>query len=269
MDKSQEEKIKGAVRAHYGARAAEVAPSCCGGPEPCCGEANVEVQADAAIETDSRCCADVRAIESLGCGDPLAFVDFQEGQVILDLGSGFGLEVILAAQMVGESGKVIGLDMTPEMIDKATKNSERAGVGHITDFRLGEMEAMPVEDASVDWIMSNCVVNLSPDKGRVFQEAYRVLKPGGKMMISDLVSSDLPEEVKRDLTSWAQCVGGTVEEAEYLALMTNAGFEEVGVVDRFDATAALLGSTCCGPAPDVTTGPRIESIRVSATKPSG
>jgi arsenite methyltransferase len=265
MEKSREEKIKGAVKAYYGARAAEVVPSCCG-PEPCCGEATVEAQAAAATESDSRCCADAGTVSSLGCGDPLGFVDFQEGQVVLDLGSGFGLEVILAAQMVGESGKVIGLDMTPEMIDKARKNSERAGVGHVTDFRLGEMEKMPVDDESVDWVISNCVVNLSPDKERVFREAHRVLKPGGKMMISDLVSSDLPEEVKRDLTSWAQCLGGTVEEAEYLGLMTNAGFDEVVVVDRFDASAALLGSTCCGPAPDATTGPRIESIRVSATK---
>jgi SAM-dependent methyltransferase len=268
VDESRDEQIKGAVKAYYGARAAEVVPSCCG-PEPCCGEANVEVEAAAATETDSRCCADAGTVSSLGCGDPLAFVEFQEGQVVLDLGSGFGMEAILAAQMVGESGKVIGLDLTPEMIDKAKKNAERAGVEHIAEFRLGEMEEMPVDNESVDWIISNCVVNLSPDKDRVFQEAYRVLKPGGKMVISDLVSSDLPEEVKRDLTSWAQCLGGTVEEAEYLGLMRSAGFDEVGVVDRFDASAALLGSTCCGPAPDATNGPKIESIRVSATKTTG
>lgn len=268
VDEFREEQIKGAVKAYYGARAAEVVPSCCG-PEPCCGEANVEAQTAVAAGEASRCCADAGTVSSLGCGDPLAFVDFQEGQVVLDLGSGFGMEAILAAQMVGEGGKVIGLDMTPAMIDKATKNAERAGVAPITEFRLGEMEEMPVDDESVDWIISNCVVNLSPDKAKVFQEAHRVLKAGGKMMISDLVSSELPEEVKKDLTSWAQCLGGTVEEAEYLGLMTNAGFDEVVVVDRFDASAALLGSICCGPAPDVTTGPRIESIRVSATKTSG
>jgi len=268
VDKSREEQIRGAVKDYYGARAREVVPSCCG-PEPCCGEANVEAQAAVAAEEDSRCCADAGTVSSLGCGDPLAFVDFQEGQVVLDLGSGFGTEAILAAQMVGERGKVIGLDMTPEMIDKARKNAERAGEQHVAEFRLGEMEEMPVDDESVDWIISNCVVNLSPDKAKVFQEAYRVLKPGGKIMISDLVSSGLPEEVKRDLTSWAQCLGGTLEEAEYLSLMKNAGFDEVVVVDRFDATAAFLGSSCCGPAPDATTGPRIESIRVSAIKTSG
>jgi SAM-dependent methyltransferase len=267
VDKPREQKIKDAVRAYYGARATEPQASCCG-PAPCCVDTDSEAQTDSASEGESRCCAEVGAIDSLGCGDPLAFVDFQEGQVVLDLGSGFGLEVILAAQMVGETGKVIGLDMTPAMIDKAKKNAERAGVGHTTDFRLGEMENMPVEDESVDWIISNCVLNLSPHKERVFQEAYRVLKPGGRMMISDLVSSGLPEVLKRDLTSWAQCLGGTVEEAEYLGLMTDAGFEEVVVVDRFDATVALVGSGCCGPSTDATSGPRIESIRVSATKRS-
>jgi arsenite methyltransferase len=205
---------------------------------------------------------------SLGCGNPLAFSEVQQGQVVLDLGSGLGMDVILAAQRVGQEGKVIGLDMTPEMIDRAKGNAERAGVGEITDFRLGEMEDMPVADESVDWIISNCVVNLSPDKERVFQEAYRVLKPGGQMLVSDLVSTGLPEELKRDLSSWSQCLGGTVEEAQYLQLVKDSGFEQVEVVDRTDATPSLLGAECCGGSRDEEGCLRVDSIRVRAVKPS-
>lgn len=268
VDKSQEERIKEAVKAYYGARAQEVVPSCCG-PGACCGGPSTEQQAVAVPEADAPCCTDEWAVGSLGCGDPLAFVDLQEGQVVLDLGSGLGLEVILAAQMVGDKGKVIGLDMTPEMIDRARKNAERAGLQHVAEFRLGEMEQMPVDDESVDWIISNCVVNLSPDKERVFREAFRVLKPGGTMLISDLVSSGLPEEVKSDLTSWAQCLGGTIEESEYLDLIRKAGFEKAVVVERVDASPLLSGAGCCSSAPAESGRPRIDSIRVRAVKGTG
>jgi arsenite methyltransferase len=268
VDKSQEERVKEAVKAYYGARAQQVVPSRCS-PEACCGGVSAEEQAVAVPQADSQCCTDRWAVGSLGCGDPLAFVDFQEGQVVLDLGSGLGMEVILAAQMVGDRGKVIGLDMTPEMIDKASKNAERAGVEHIAEFRLGEMEEMPVDDESVDWIISNCVINLSPDKSRVFEEAYRVLKPSGKMLISDLVSSGLPEEVRKDLTSWAQCLGGTIAESEYLDLIMKAGFEEAVVVEKVDASALLSGAVCCSLAPAGSGRARVESIRVRAVKSAG
>ena len=268
MEKGQEELIKETVKSYYGARAQQIEPSCCG-PEPCCGGVTAEEQAVAACEADVSCCADQGTVGSLGCGNPLAFVDFQEGQVVLDLGSGLGLEVILAAQMVGDKGRVIGLDMTPEMVERATRNAARAGVQHIVEFRLGEIEHMPVDDGSVDWIISNCVINLSTDKERVFQEAFRVLKPGGTMLISDLVSSGLPEEVKRDLTSWAQCLGGTVEEEEYLGLIKDAGFVEVAVVDRVGGSALLSGASCCSPAPAESGRPRIDSIRVRAVKEAG
>jgi arsenite methyltransferase len=268
VDKSQEERIKEAVKAYYGAQAQQVVPTC-RGPEACCGEASIEPQSTPVIETESRCCADVETVGSLGCGNPLAFVDFQEGEVVLDLGSGLGLEVILAARMVGDKGKVIGLDMTPEMIERATKNAERAGVQHITDFRLGEMEDMPVNDGSVDWIISNCVVNLSPDKERVFQEAFRVLKPGGQMLISDLVSSGLSEHVRKDLTSWAQCLGGTIEESEYLDLIRKAGFEDIVVMEKVDASAILPASGCCSSSANAGERPRVDSIRVRAMKGAG
>lgn len=265
VDKSREELIKEAVKSYYGARAREVEPSCCG-PAPCCGAASIEAQTGGASDPQVVCCAGEETVGSLGCGNPLAFVEIEEGQVVLDLGSGLGMEAILAARMVGDRGKVIGLDMTAEMTERARRNAARAGVQHIAEFRLGEMEGMPVDDESVDWIISNCVINLSPDKERVFREAYRVLKPGGKMLISDLVSSGLPEEMKRDLTAWAQCVGGTVEETEYLRLIEEAGFSQVTVVERTDASALLAGSGCCASASDLAGSPTVSSIRVSATK---
>jgi len=265
VEKSREERIKEAVKVYYGARAQMVTPSCCG-PQACCGEVQAGTQDVATPQSESACCSGVSAESSLGCGNPLDFVGIQEGEVVLDLGSGLGLEVILAARMVGDGGTVIGLDMTPEMIDKARQNAERAGVGHIAEFRLGEMENMPVEDKSVDRIVSNCVVNLSPDKDRVFGEAYRVLKPGGTLLISDLVSSGLPEEVRQDLSSWAQCLGGTVEEAEYLRLIEEAGFDEIAVVDKVDASALLAGTGCCCGVVEEKEQPRVASISVRAVK---
>ena len=161
---------------------------------------------------------------------------------------------------------VIGLDVTPEMVERATKNAGRAGVEEIVEFRLGEMEDMPIDDESVDLIISNCVVNLSPDKEKVFQEAYRVLKPGGRMLISDIVASGFPEEIKNDLSSWAGCVAGALEESEYLRVIGDAGFEDIAVVDRADATDLLLGAECCGTPAERPNTPRISSIQVKAAK---
>ncbi len=265
VEKSREERIKGAVKAYYGARAQLAMPSCCG-PQACCGGVQPGAQDGDVPQSESACGTAVSTVPSLGCGSPLAFVGLREGEVLLDLGSGLGLDVILAARMVGTGGKVIGLDMTPEMIEKARQNAERAGVGHMVEFRLGEMEDMPVESESVDRIISNCVVNLSPDKERVFSEAYRVLKPGGALLISDLVSSGLPEEVRNDLSAWAQCLGGTLEEAEYLRLIKKAGFEEVTVVDRVNAFGLLAGTDCCCGAVEKRGGPRVDSISVRAVK---
>jgi arsenite methyltransferase len=256
MDKQREEKIKEAVRAHYTA-SAKKSGACCGGG----------VDARALGYTDQEIsCLPAATGSSLGCGNPLGFCELQEGQVVLDLGSGLGIDVILAARQVGPTGKVIGLDMTPEMIDRATRNAANAGVQDTVEFRLGGMEDMPVEDASVDWIISNCVINLSPDKQRAFQEAYRVLKPGGQMVVSDLVSSGLPDEWRTELATWASCLGGTIEEAEYLRLIEHAGFHQVAVVEKVDATAAMLGEGCCGPAGYRRAGLTVDSIRVRAVK---
>lgn len=265
MKKSREELIREAVKSHYGALAGEAEPSCCG-PAPCCGAESLQEQTCGTSDPQAVCCVGGETAGSLGCGDPLAFVEIQEGQTVLDLGSGLGVEAIVAARMVGDSGKVIGVDMTAGMIDGARRNAARAGVLHIAEFRLGEIEDMPVDDESVDWIISNCVVNLSTDKERVFQEAFRVLKPGGTMLISDLVSSGLPEEVREDLTSWAQCLGGTIEESEYLALIRKAGFQDVAVLEKVDVSAPLPGGACCSSGTEVGERLRVDSIKVKATK---
>jgi ubiquinone/menaquinone biosynthesis C-methylase UbiE len=161
---------------------------------------------------------------AMGCGNPPAIAGLKPGEVVLDLGSGGGIDVFLAARQVGPTGKVIGLDMTQEMIDLAQKNAQRVGAQNV-EFRLGEMEDMPIEDGSIDVIISNCVINLSPDKARVFAEAYRVLRPGGRMVISDLVTEgDLPPAVKESVEAWVGCVAGAMEKREYLEKIEAAGF---------------------------------------------
>ena len=167
-----------------------------------------------------------------GCGNPLAIEEIKEGEVVLDLGSGAGLDCFLASKKVGPGGKVIGLDMTEEMLAKANSNREKLGLKNV-EFRMGEMEKMPVTDGSVDVIISNCVINLSPEKEKVFREAFRVLKPGGRMMISDTVlEKELPPEVRKDPVAWASCIGGAVMEKQYLKLMEEAGFQEIQVLAR-------------------------------------
>jgi ubiquinone/menaquinone biosynthesis C-methylase UbiE len=159
-----------------------------------------------------------------GCGNPTALAELRQGETVLDLGSGGGIDALLAAQKVGPTGKVIGVDMTPEMIDTARQNAHKSGVTNI-EFRLGEIEHLPVADGSVDVIISNCVINLSPDKDQVFREAYRVLKRGGRMLVSDMMTSGLPEEMRKNISLWADCVGGAIEVDKYLHEMKAAGFE--------------------------------------------
>jgi SAM-dependent methyltransferase len=170
---------------------------------------------------------------SFGCGNPLAFAEVMPGESILDLGSGGGIDCFIAADRVGKSGRVIGLDMTEEMIDQARKTAAENGYDNV-EFRFGKIEEMPVENADVDWVISNCVINLSPEKEKVFAEAFRVLKPGGRLLISDVVAEDLPDEMRNDIAAWASCVAGAVTEGQYLGMIRDAGFEEVEIVDRLD-----------------------------------
>ncbi len=168
----------------------------------------------------------------LGCGNPVALASLTKGEVVLDLGSGGGIDVFLAAKKVGPTGKAIGVDMTEEMIQKARATASKYGYENV-EFKLGEIEKLPIEDDSVDVIISNCVINLSPDKEKVFREAHRVLKPGGRLMISDLVTEgELPEEVRKSFDAWAGCIAGALEKNEYLNTMRRAGFKNVKIASE-------------------------------------
>ena len=215
-------------------------------------------------------------LNSFGCGNPVGFAEVKAGDVVLDLGSGAGLDVLLASKKVGPKGKVIGLDMTAEMIEKAKENASKAGATNV-EFRLGEMENMPIEDGGVDWIISNCVINLSPDKKKVFQEAYRVLKPRGEILVSDIVAEGIPEELKSYL--WSSCVGGALDEKSYLRMIREAGFEDVKIVGRLDydreMMKGLMESGCLDLPQEVKkkingkgrkSKAKIASIKVSAKK---
>jgi len=180
---------------------------------------------------------------SLGCGDPVTLASLQPGQVVLDLGSGGGIDCFLAAKRVGATGRVIGVDMTSEMLEKARLNKEKLGVANV-EFRLGEIEHLPVPDSNVDVVISNCVINLSPDKKQVFREAYRVLKPGGRLAVSDIVTDGpLPAIVQKSLAAWAGCVAGALKIEDYISAIEEAGFMDVELtpvyLDRHQIDAAI------------------------------
>jgi len=196
---------------------------------------------------------------SLGCGDPVTIAALAPGETVLDLGSGGGIDCFLAARQVGPQGHVIGVDMTPEMLTRANASRDRLGMVNV-EFRQGQIEALPVKDNSIDVVMSNCVINLSPDKAAVFGEIFRVLKPGGRVSISDIVTEgEFSEELRADLAQWAECVTGAIDSDEYLALMRRAGFSDIAIVDKTDAEP-VLGA----PQPGM---PRVYSARITARKP--
>jgi SAM-dependent methyltransferase len=172
------------------------------------------------------------ALASAGCGNPTALAGLKEGEVVLDLGSGGGIDIFIAAKKVGPEGKAIGVDMTDEMLELARRNAEEVGIENV-EFRKGDIEDLPVEDESVDVIISNCVINLAPDKDKVFTEAFRVLRPGGRMLVSDKVTKgSLPEEVRNDPDAWAACISGALDEDVYVGKIRDAGFEKVSVVSK-------------------------------------
>jgi N-acetylglutamate synthase-like GNAT family acetyltransferase/SAM-dependent methyltransferase len=189
---------------------------------------------------------------SFGCGNPLAFAGVEAGQVVLDIGSGAGIDCLIAAEKVGSAGRVIGLDMTPEMIERARRNAREAGASNV-EFRLGDAEKMPVDDASVDWVISNCVINLSPDKPAVFREISRVLKPGGRISISDIVAEDLPAAIRDSRDAWTGCLAGAISEVEYVRGLEAAGLRGVRASSRlvYDASQlqGLFGDSACGLTP--------------------
>lgn len=230
------DEIHDLVREHYAERIKNNA-SCCGpssSDASCCGPSN----SSSCCSTDSSLYpADLLAIlpegestVSYGCGDPITLASLQPGQTVLDLGSGAGLDCFFAAKKVGETGHVIGVDMTPEMIERAQSSARRLNLQNV-EFRQGYLEALPVEANTVDVIISNCVINLSPDKAKVFTEAFRVLKPGGKLAVSDIVTDGpLPESIKKSLSAWAGCVAGAVEADEYVGMMKSVGFTDISII---------------------------------------
>jgi SAM-dependent methyltransferase len=238
MDDPQDD-VRHYVREHYGKIAENFsggansagASSCCGSSASSAACAcNSESQLLQIYETPDaiNLPADVTGL-SLGCGDPITLAELQPGQTVLDLGSGGGIDCFLAARQVGPQGKVIGVDMTPAMLEKARLNKHKLGAENV-DFRLGEIEHLPVADASVDVIISNCVINLSPDKPQVLREAYRVLKPGGRLAISDVVTDGpLDDEVRASLSAWAGCVAGAPDRQDYIRFIREAGFAEVEI----------------------------------------
>jgi len=210
------------VREHYAERIKNSA-SCCGPSAGSCSDSNLYPVDLLATLPEGE------SAVSYGCGDPITLASLQPGQTVLDLGSGAGLDCFFAAKKVGATGHVIGVDMTPEMIERATSSAKRMNVTNV-EFRQGYLEDLPVDANSVDVIISNCVINLSPDKIKVFAEAFRVLKPGGKLAVSDIVTEgDLPEAVKQSLSAWAGCVAGAVEAKEYIGMMEAVGFTDVSV----------------------------------------
>jgi arsenite methyltransferase len=254
------EQVKAAVREAYGRIATKVRSTGCCGSNGCCGP-GAEATSDALGYTDE----DRRAVPDgadlgLGCGNPQAIAALKPGERVLDLGSGAGFDAFLAARQVGETGTVIGVDMTAEMIGKARGNVGKTDLRNV-EFRLGEIEHLPVADSSVDVIMSNCVINLSTDKPAVFREAFRVLAPGGRLAIADIVATrEIPDAVRNDLKAYAGCVSGAALVADVEALLGAAGFKDVSI--EFNGNSASLVE---GWSPGA--GSLVVSALIRATKP--
>jgi SAM-dependent methyltransferase len=264
----EDRKIKEVVKKAYG-KVARQKSSCC--PDvSCCGTPETAQDISTRIGYAER---DIQSVPEgadmgLGCGNPIALASLREGETVLDLGAGGGFDCFLAANKVGASGRIIGVDMTPEMVEKAGQNARKGGYKNV-EFRLGEIENLPVEDNSVDVVISNCVINLVPDKKKAFSEAFRVLKPGGRIMISDIVLlQELPERIKQSLELYVGCLSGAALKHEYLLAVKEAGFEEVKIVDEavFPAESLADGPTAAAIIADLRlSSGQIEKIAASVT----
>ena len=244
--------VKETVRLRYGAAATRVlsggAGSCC--DSSCCGGApstgqRDPITADLYDADQTACLPGDAVVASLGCGNPTALAELHEGETVLDLGSGGGIDVLLSARRVGPTGKAYGLDMTDEMLQLARANAASAGAANV-EFLKGEIEQIPLPDNSVDVIISNCVINLSADKRKVFGEAFRVLKPGGRFAVSDVVvRGEVPDQVRRSMELWVGCIAGALREDEFLRLLAEAGFRNASIeptrVYEFEDAQAFLG----------------------------
>jgi SAM-dependent methyltransferase len=274
----KKKEVRKVVREGY-AQVAKSGSSCCAPQGPCCSATSAAADISKKIGyTDE----DIRSVPEganlgLGCGNPVALASLKEGDIVLDLGSGAGFDCFLAANIVGKTGKVIGIDMTPEMVEKARENAYKGGYENV-DFRLGEIENLPVADNHVDAIISNCVINLSPDKDRVFQEAFRVLRPGGRLMVSDMVLvSELPDSIKNSVAAYIGCLAGAMIQDEYLQAIKDAGFKQVRIIDETSPATdytpkdpivqTLVNDSGISPADLKRLGSSIRSIKVQAVKP--
>ncbi len=255
------------------------ASSCCS--TSCCGDTANEADVSRALSLyrpeEIRDLPPEIVHETLGCGNPMAIASLKPGETVLDLGSGAGLDCFLAARQVGPSGHVIGLDMTDSMLELARRNQAKVGLSNV-EFRKGEIENMPVADSSVDVIISNCVINLSPDKDAVFREAFRVLKPGGRFAVSDVVTrGEVPELFRKALDLWAGCLSGALDEQGYLQRLRAAGFVDVRVmgsaaisgaeIDEWASDAAQAQGSCCGSDLIAQLANKIVSAKIQAVKP--
>lgn len=268
--KTSKDRIKKAVKEYYAGQLSDCQCSggCCGSTSTAgIGSVNYDAHDLSGVPQDA-------ASHSFGCGDPLAFAGVSKGQTVVDIGSGAGLDAIIAARAVGQDGMVIGLDMTPEMIARAQENVRQAGFFNVT-FLLGEAENIPLEAKIADWVVSNCVINLSPDKQQVFREIFRILKPGGKILISDMVVENMPEDFQENLSAWAGCIAGAISESEYILAVSQAGFSEITVLDRVEYSltenSGLVESCFSGKSESVVArlseaGTRVSSIRLFAVR---
>jgi arsenite methyltransferase len=245
---SEQDEIRKQVSETY-ARAVRTGSSCCGNKAP----KGVAAGLAGYATTDLDALPGDAVVNSFGCGNPVAFSEMKEGDTVLDLGSGAGIDLLLAARKVGPRGRVIGIDMTDDMIERARANVAEAGATNV-EVRKGLIEALPVETASVDWVISNCVINLSPEKSKVFAEIARVLKPGGRMVVSDIMVQDLPDWMRQSMALYTSCIAGAISESEYLQGLSKAGLVDAEVTERLvyeaDQLAALaesdqIGVSCC------------------------
>ncbi len=284
MEKISKDKVRQSVRENYGKIARgdnsdveKIKGSCCGGTEvpdvdgsfqsTGCGCGETELTHENLSKVMGYSKDDISEVPDganlgLGCGNPVALASLKPGETVVDLGSGGGFDCFLAARQVGETGQVIGVDMTPDMISKARKNADKTAFKNV-EFRLGEIEHLPVADNSVDIIISNCVINLSPDKSSVFRDALRTLKPGGRLAISDiLATTDLPDEIREDLALVSACVGGAATIDETKVLLKEVGFSDITIKPK-DESSKLISEW----APSNNAGDYIVSAYIEAVKP--
>ncbi|HOH81219.1 MAG TPA: arsenite methyltransferase [Bacteroidales bacterium] len=260
MTKRKHEEIRNAVRENYGKVAQEGTTGCCCSTSSCCGKPGEVSLTDISLGLgySSKDVADIPdgSNMGLGCGNPQAIASLQPGETVLDLGSGGGFDCFLAARSVGDKGHVIGVDMTPEMITRSRENAEKGGFLNV-EFRLGELENLPVADGIVDVIISNCVINLSPEKERVFQEAFRVLKPGGRLAISDIVSTaELPDDIRSDLALHVGCIAGASSIQELESMLHRTGFKNIQINPKAESRMFIR---------DWIPGSKVEEYVLSAT----